>query len=251
MLSMVQTSDQAPPTIGPITVGTGFASLYMPSARPLGPANDVGESTRQRRDTFSVGYKERVQVDIHGGGVWKWRRVVFTLKGDQLYNKGEFIGDWTQPFESKAVKPSPEDPNPLGVDMVRLIGQPTTEQHNAIRDLIWDGHEGIDWTSEFTAKVSTTRITVLSDKTYHFNPGNESGMSRTFRLWYPTRKRLIYDDDERGGAVFSRGSPVSVTSRQGMGDLYIYDIAYAVVPSSGNPGSMTWAPEGTYYWHER
>ena len=58
--------------------------------------------------------------------------------------------------------------------MVRLIGQPTTEQHNAIRDLIWDGHEGIDWTSEFTAKVSTTRITVLSDKTYHFNPGNES-----------------------------------------------------------------------------
>ena len=73
--------------MGPITVGTGFASLYMPSARPLGPANDLGESTRQRRDTFSVGYKERVQVDIHGGGVWKWRRVVFTLKGDSLYDK--------------------------------------------------------------------------------------------------------------------------------------------------------------------
>ena len=86
----------------------------MPSARPLGPANDVGESTRQRRDTFSVGYKERVQVDIHGGGVWKWRRVVFTMKGDQLYNKGEFIGDWTQPFESKAVKPLPMTPTHLG-----------------------------------------------------------------------------------------------------------------------------------------
>ena len=61
MLSMVQAPGAQVPTLGPITVGTGFASLYMPSARPLGPANDLGESTRQRRDTFSVGYKERVR----------------------------------------------------------------------------------------------------------------------------------------------------------------------------------------------
>ena len=44
------------------------------------------------------------------------------------------------------------------MDMVRLIAQPTSEQANAIRDLIWDGHEGVDWSSEFTAKVSTTRV---------------------------------------------------------------------------------------------
>ena len=246
---MVQAPGAQVPTLGPITVGTGFASLYMPSARPLGPANDLGESTRQRRDTFSVGYKERVQVDIHGGGVWKWRRVVFTLKGDSLYDKGEFIGDWTQPFHSKAIK---QEDSPLGVDMVRLIAQPTSEQANAIRDLIWDGHEGVDWSSEFTAKVSTTRVKVLSDKTFSFNPGNESGMSKTYRFWYPTRKNLIYADDEYGGLVFDRGAAVSVDSRLGMGDLYVYDVAYAVVPSSGEPtASMTWTPEGTYYWHER
>lgn len=246
---MVHAPSVFPPTIGPITVGTGFTSLYMPSARPLSPANDLGESGRQRRDTYSVGYKERVQVDIHGGGVWKWRRVVFTLKGDRLYNGGEFIGEWTQPFHSKAIK---QEEEPLGVDMVRLIAQPTTEQHTAIRAAIWDGEEGVDWSTEYTAKVSTKHINVLSDRTFNFNPGNESGMSRSFRFWYPTHKNLIYADDEFGGAVFDRGSPRSVESRQGMGDLYVYDIAFAVVPSSGEPtASMTWTPEGTYYWHER
>ena len=173
MLSMVQAPGAQVPTLGPITVGTGFASLYMPSARPLGPANDLGESTRQRRDTFSVGYKG--QVDIHGGGVWKWRRVVFTLKGDSLYDKGEFIGDWTQPFHSKAIK---QEDSPLGVDMVRLIAQPTSEQANAIRDLIWDGHEGVDWSSEFTAKVSTTRVRCCPTRHFRLIPAMSQGCQR-------------------------------------------------------------------------
>ena len=56
-------------------------------------------------------------------------------------------------------------------------------------------------------------------------------MSKTYRFWYPTRKNLIYADDEYGGLVFDRGAAVSVDSRLGMGDLYVYDVAYAVVPS--------------------
>lgn len=225
---------------GPIVTGTGFASLFMPSARKLGH-DAAGESTRERQVTFSVGYKERVEVNILGGGVWKWRRLVFTFKGTRLYDQDV---TWNLPWFNKAVDPE-------GCDMVRLISQPTTDQGQEIRRILWDGTEGIDWSSEFTAKPDTSRITPLYDRTFTFNPRNESGYSRTFRFWHPTRKNIIYDEDEEGGAPAAPGSFVSVQGKPGMGDLYVYDIAYLAVPAASGNAAMTWAPEGTYYWHER
>ncbi|AUM62052.1 capsid [uncultured virus] len=252
MMSAVINPGEARPTLGPLTTTTGFTSLYIPTARTLAPANDQGESMRQRQTTYAVGYKERVQVDIIGGGVWKWRRIVFAYKGGESLWTGEFPGDWTEPFFSKSVKPDPDDPLPIAPDMVRLIGQPQSAQANAIRDLLWDGHEGVDWSSQYTAKVDTKRVRLMSDKTYVFNPGNESGMSRTYRFWYPIGHNIVYDDDEWGASAFGRGSPISVQSKAGFGDVYIYDIAYRVVPSSGSvEAQMQFSPEGTYYWHER
>jgi len=239
MLANVQ-SPEGGVTPGPIITGTGFASLFMPSARKLGH-DAAGESTRERQVTFSVGYKERVEVNILGGGVWKWRRLVFTFKGSQLYDQDV---TWNLPWFNKAVDPE-------GCDMVRLINQPTSDQSQEIRRILWDGTEGIDWSSEFTAKPDTSRITPLYDRIFTFNPRNESGYSRTFRFWHPTRKNLIYDEDEEGGAPAAPGSFVSVQGKPGMGDLYVYDIAYLAVPASGGNASMHWTPEGTYYWHER
>lgn len=224
----------------PLTTTTGFTSLYMPTARELGHTSE-GESTRQRQTTFSVGYKERVQIDVQGGGVWKWRRVIFTYKGSSLYD-----GDptWSQPFWDKSTDPD-------GVDMVRLIAQPTLDQHARWRNIIWDGEEGVDWNSEFTAKVDTSRITPRYDRTITLNPGNESGLSRTFRLWHPTRKNIVYDDDEAGGAPNAGGSYTSVTGKPGMGDLYVYDIVYNAVAAAAGNQALVFNPEGTYYWHER
>jgi len=227
-------------SIGPIQVGTGFTSLFMPSARKLGH-EAAGESTRERQLTYSVGYKERVEVNILGGGVWKWRRLVFTYKGDALYGADPM---WNQPFHNKAT-------DPQGCDMVRLIAQPTTDQRQEIRRIIWDGTEGLDWSSEFTAKPDTSRITPLYDRIFTFNPRNESGYSRTFRFWHRTGKNLIYDEDEQGGTPHAPGSFVSVAGKPGMGDLYVYDIVYLAVPAAGGNASMQWNPEGTYYWHER
>jgi len=36
-----------------------------------------------------------------------------------------------------------------------------------------------------------------------------------------------------------------------MGDLYVYDIVYNVVPAAAGNQQLTFNPEGTYYWHER
>nr|QXN75530.1 MAG: capsid protein [Genomoviridae sp.] len=225
---------------GPITTTTGFTSLFMPSARDLAKTA-AGESTRERQHTFSVGYKERLQVDILGGGVWKWRRVVFTYKGPSLYNADP---TWTVPWHDKATDPE-------GTDMVRLIGQPPSDQAIHIRSVLWDGTEGLDWQSEFTAKVDTSRVTPMYDRIVTFNPRNESGFSRTFRLWHPTRKNLVYGDEEQGGTPHDPGWYTSVNGKPGMGDLYVYDIVYKAVPAVAGNGEMIFSPEGTYYWHER
>jgi len=226
-------------TPGPITTGTGFTSLFMPSARKLG-YDSVGESSRSRQVTYSVGYKERVEVNILGGGVWKWRRVVFSMKGRELFEETT----WNPPYLDKAT-------DPKGCDMARVINQPPSDQRQEIRRVLWDGSEGLDWSSEFTAKVDTSRVTLFYDRTFTFNPRNESGYSRTFKFWHRTGKTLVYDDDEEGGVVDSGGSYVSVKSKAGMGDFYVYDIMYLAVPAAAGNAAVTFNPEGTYYWHER
>lgn len=227
-------------TPGPLMTGTGFSSLYMPSARLLGPTVQ-GESGRARQQVFAVGYKERCQVDILGGGVWKWRRLVFTFKGQSLFD-----GDvtWTEPFFNKST-------DPAGSDMTRLIAQPTTDQHTLIKSILWDGVENVDWSSEFTAKVDTSRITPRYDRTVTFNPRNESGFSRTFRMWHPIRKNIMYDDDENGGVSAAGGAYWSTEGKPGLGDVYVYDICYLAVPASTGTAALTFNPEGTFYWHER
>lgn len=230
---------EGPATAGPITTGTGFSSLYMPSARILAQSS-AGEASRERQQVYAVGYKETCQVDILGGGVWKWRRVVFTYKGDWL-----FAGDvtWTEPFFDKST-------DLASTDMTRLIAQPTTDQSARIKSILWDGEELVDWQSEFTAKVDTQRVTPLYDRTITFNPRNESGYSRTFKLWHPIRKNILYQDDEDGQSRNS-GSYVSTDGKPGVGDVYVYDIAYLVVPATTGNAAMTFNPEGTFYWHER
>jgi len=239
MLSAVIDPGDSVPTPGPIITGTGFASLFMPSARKLG-YDSAGESTRGRQVTFSVGYKEIVEVNIVGSGVWKWRRVVFWLRGDDMWKDTL----WTDPWYDKTAVIE-------GCDMVRLIAQPTSDQHTEIKRILWDGTEGIDWSSEFTAKVDTSRISLVSDRIYTLNPRNESGYSRTFRLWYPTRKTIVYGEDEAGGQPDAGGVYVSTRSKAGAGDLYVYDIVYLAVPAASGTASLKFQPEGRYYWHER
>jgi len=238
MLAVVGPSN----TPGPLITGTGFTSLYMPSARGFSPTT-VGEAGRSRQQIFAVGYKERVQIDILGGGIWKWRRLVFTFKGSALWNQQP---TWTNPFHNQG----PVEPQ--ATRMSRYIAQPATDQLAYIRSVLWDGTEGVDWSTEFTAKVDTSQITPMYDKVTTFNPRNESGFSRTFNLWHPIRRNIVYGDDESGGSdVTYGGSYVSVEGKPGVGDVYVYDIAYLAVPAAGGNASMNFNPEGTFYWHER
>lgn len=227
------------PVVGPLTVGTGFASLYCPSARPVSLLGNpttptVGESNRERQSTYSRGYKERVTVATQTGASWAWRRIVFTFKGNDFYSTTGSQRPW-------------QDLSNLG--MARFVMSLSGTQYISVRDLLFDGQEGIDWLSQLTAKVDTTRVKLLSDTTIRINPGNEDGHYKTYRFWTPTNKTLMYDDDE--GGPLGENTYQSTGGRIGMGDLYVYDYVSLVVPSATGTPSLSFSPEGTYYWHER
>lgn len=134
--------------------------------------------------------------------------------------------------------------------MARSINLLPSPQYIRVRDMLFDGQEGVDWSDQFLAKVDTSRVTLHSDRVITINPGNESGKAMTHKYWYPTRKNIVYDDDESGA---SKGvSYLSVGSKLGMGNLLVYDLVGLVVPPAGpTPASMSFVPQGTYYWHER
>nr|QTE03296.1 MAG: capsid protein [Gemycircularvirus] len=222
-------------TAGSLTTGVGFNSLYMPSARPM--AELTGESQRSTLSTYSVGYKEVTGVTCKTGGVWRWRRVVFSTKDSRFFDQ---VGDNLPYLDEAATTRS---------SMVRVINQLPNAQYIRVRDILFDGQEGVDWASIFTAKVDTTRVTLHSDKTININPGNETGNTRIHKNWYPTRKNLVYDGDEAGAGKDT--SYLSTHSKLGMGDLYVFDVVILELAPPGGGAELTFNPQGTYYWHER
>lgn len=217
MLTSYRPIGQAVPTRATgLTTGTGFASLFMPSARALSQV-DSGESHRQRQTIYARGYKENVAINISGGGGWKWRRIVFTLKSNILYNQ---TGDSVPYYD--------EGTSSAG-SMERVINLVGGTQFARLREILFDGTEGVDWQDSYIAKVDTSRVTLISDKTTLFNPGNESGQARNFKFWYPLNKNLMYEDDESGSSVAT--SYTSVESKIGMGDLYVFDLCNLQYPS--------------------
>lgn len=227
--------------LGPLITGTGFAAFFMPSARQHAILNTPDDAQRTSKSTFARGYKEKLTISCRSGGVWRWRRIVFTFKGDDLYQDPS--GVWRRPWLDFSSVPSNSG------NMRRAIQLLGGDQYATVRQYLYDGTEGVDWNSEFTAKVDPTNITLLSDRTTVFNPGNETGMTKTYNLWYPLNKTLTYDDEENGQA--GNSSYVSVKSKIGMGDLYVYDVCTLVIAPTTGTAQMIFAPEGTYYWRER
>lgn len=223
---------------GPIQVGTGFNSLFIPSAR-----NYLTTPTQYGRNATSCflrGYKERVNIVLGAGGVWTWRRIVFAAKGPFLR---EFWTDNGQVPQYDSLSPQ------AGEIPARVIGPVDNPIIDGLRGYIYEGTQGSDWYDTMTAKPDRQRITLLSDKVYSFNPGNESGRVKNFNFWYGINKNIMYDDDEQDDAVSS--VPYSSPAKPGIGDIYIFDQVRLEAPAATGTASFKFSPEGTIYWHER
>lgn len=242
MLPVVITEDMNV-TPGPWSNATPLMCLFVPNAR-TSRTSITNPAVRNASDIFAVGYKERVQITLNGGGTFMWRRVVFFLKGEDLRHgmdsseAGNIPGQLYNQTTEGGCR--------------RVIGalEGTTNAREELQAYLFRGQMGLDWSSELTAPIDTRRVTVQSDRTRVIRPGNDTGASRLYNLWYPIRRTISYEDDLESNVVGDR--PFSTAGLRGIGDMYIMDVMSIVTDQTEEPfTTYTFSPEGSFYWHER
>lgn len=219
-------------------------NLFCPTYRTInaqisGNPSD-GPQFRNQQRTFARGYKETTTVRIKSSVPFRWRRLVFSLKGLDRILQAALPSVWNSNYVQLLTSQG-------YARQTAILDPAIISQVNAV---IFRGAESRDWFSTFNAKVDTTRIKIHSDKTRTFNPGNQSGMVRTIKNWYPLNKTLLYGDDEFG--LDETTSGFASPGPQGMGDMFVYDIyqsAFGLTDPTNDIMSIN--HEGTYYWHER
>jgi len=225
-------------TLSSYTSPDALMCLFIPTARTT-RTSLTNPAVRNTTETFSVGYRERVQLDVTGGGTLMWRRIVFMLKGADLRTAMDsgHIGNI---------------PNQLYWELTeggcnRVIGplDPAGNSQDELTSYVFRGQENVDWSNFFTAPLDTHRVTVKSDRVRTIRPGNDTGASRSYKLWYPIRRNLIYEDDMESDVVGDQ--PFSTAGLRGIGDMYVLDI----MGFTAGTGTYKFTPEGSYYWHER
>lgn len=161
---------------------------------------------------------------MEGGVSYRWRRVVFEVKGVA--------------FENTSTETSS--------GMVRSWRPMTTLAVDALVDRIFKGRPGTDTISYFLAATDKDQVKIHLDQTRVFNGGNQNGYGKFTKHYIPFERRMIYDSDENGDEM--EQATKAAQGRTGMGDVYIYDIFQDV----GAPtGVMNFISDSTLYWHEK
>lgn len=230
-------------TVGAFTSSQPLLSLFIPNARNTRTFIS-NPAVRNTSDIFAVGYKEKVHLTVNGGGTLMWRRIVFYLKGQDLRNAMDSSNAGNIPGQlfNQTVEGGCR----------RVIGplQGVTNAQNELQSYVFRGQEDLDWSNQFTAPLDTRRITVKSDRTRTIRPGNDTGASRLFNLWYPIRRTISYEDDLESDVVGD--VPFSTAGLRGIGDIYVMDIMGIVNGGDESPvTTYTFSPEGSFYWHEK
>ena len=228
-------------TNGPAVLlgGNTYIFPWIATARPVtdytgGFGRPIEEAVRTSSSCYMRGLREQIQIQTNSGMPWMWRRVCFTLKGQDLRVNTVAQVAFTA----------------VGVNgMNRLLNNAAgTATGQAIVNLIFDGNTGTDWNSVYACKTDNQRITVKYDRTITMNAGTESGTVRNFKMWHPMDKYIQYDDDESGDGMST--NQFSTTSKRGMGDYYIVDILASGTGGDGTD-ALSFQPQSTLYWHEK
>lgn len=217
---------------------TPYAFLWCATARGMtNSAASVGGRTVL--DPFMVGLRETIEIQVTSGVPWQWRRICFRTKRDMTAALGNTAntGYYTPTSDGSARR-----------TVSNLTGNRNTGEQYALYELLFQGQNDTDWVDPMVAKVDTTRMSIVSDTIKTLSSGNEAGIIRKFKRWYPMRKTLVYNGDESGSGVLS--ADFSTKDAPGMGDFYVVDLFRA---RYGAPASavLTFSPQATLYWHEK
>jgi len=233
-------------TLGPrealLTGNVNYMIPWVCTARPAYGSDNLGgqpieEAIRTSTTCYMRGLKETVSIRTTNGDPWKWRRICFRMKGDDItafataLSRTDYLD--TSPAQRGIMRPV--------TNWFAETGLPTR-----ITSILFAGDEGKDWADFMLAQVDTNRVSVEYDKTKHLQAGNESGFIRTMKRWHPMNKNLVYNDDQSGSEAAVR--PYSTTGLKGMGDYYVVDF----FKSNGSPEAQVGLRyNSTLYWHEK
>lgn len=223
---------------------------FLVTGRGMGSLNSGVPSpgqmpTRSATTCFMRGFSERIKLETASSIPWTWRRIAFTFKGT------DFFTDEMEPTATgspyfRDITSNPNSGANLGY--VRPWMQVNPAAAPLFGTKLFRGVGGVDWGSVIDAKLDTTRITVKYDKTRIVRSGNDSGTIRTYKIWHPMNKNIVYDDDERAGDMDS--AFISTTSKPGMGDYWIVDM-FRPLLGAGAGDELAISSESTLYWHEK
>nr|QXN75546.1 MAG: capsid protein [Genomoviridae sp.] len=211
-----------------------FAATARQKISNASTKSSVSDTASRTASTcYMRGLKERWDISTTSGTPWKWRRIVFTLKGTAAV----FADLATEPIVVR--------------DPVNGYLRPITNlltNRATLESYIFRGTTGIDWNDHMIAPLDNDRVTVLHDSTKLLNAGNERGVTRTNKYWHGFNKNLEYDDDEVGGT--ETNNSFSTLGKKGLGDVLVADF---VSPAQGSltTDRMFVKVASTLYWHER
>lgn len=209
-----------------------YAFIWCPTARTL-ETSPIDESNRNSTTCYIRGLKEKVQLNMVTGKPWQWRRIVFFAKGlADGYIQDESSRLWLETSNGYRRIVNEMD----GTNKLDMYGN------------VFRGDKDIDWSKPINAPVDTRRVTVAYDKIRTISSGTDRGALRTFNMWHPVNKNLVYDDDESGNSMISNA--VSVRSKAGCGDMFVLDI-FDVAGGSSSGDILEFLPNATLYWHEK
>lgn len=195
--------------------GRTYIIPWLCTARDLSnfPDGTFASAAQTSQRTSSIcymrGLKERIQIQTSSGMPWQWRRICFKLKGNTVYgNQTDAARAWRETSSG-------------WMRVVTDWGRSGLTLAENLNNLLFQGAQGSDWSSYFTAKTQSDRVTVCYDRTRVIASGNASGVMRNYTEWHPMNKYLYYDDDESGQTEVEE--PVSTEGNKGMGDYYVVD----------------------------
>nr|AMH87722.1 capsid protein [Pacific flying fox faeces associated gemycircularvirus-11] len=224
--------------------GQSYIFPWIATARPaITTDNNAGfpidQACRTASTCYMRGLKERITMQTNTGSAWQWRRICFTMKGDQLYSTDGSNLRWSLMA------------NEVGgvTGMVRVLNSVSgSNAGSTLVDLIFRGKFGQDWNNVMSAPLDQNLITVKYDKTRSIQSGNDDGILPTYSRWDPMVKNFISGDDENGG--FEDTRRYSAGGKAGMGDYYVVDIINSALGSAPTD-QLILGINSTLYWHEK
>lgn len=237
-------------TIRAATQNQGFlpgfhAFLYCPSYRWLSSGNQAQTAQRTSTKPYYVGLSETYGLIPSDNSLWHWRRIVFSSKR----NYGQEISGTAASQIGVQSAGGGITLRPLrdisGDASAVNYGQLYT---NLAEDL-FVGIFSTDWTNPIRAKVDTTRVSVISDRIRTITSHNDVARPANKKTYTRINKTVVYGDEENGVAMST--SAASVTSKSGIGNIYVVDFFNCPTPVSATTTLLTVSTQSTMYWHEK